>query len=223
VRASSGFCDQYRRLVSGLDVTHGGSGLGGLDFLRSFFATNPRFEELHVIGHSLGGAMAPIMALRLQWMFPKLTVRPFPIAGQSPGNQAFADWFRTSFANQPLRWINWLDVGPMMFADMGAIKNAWAGGPQCPLAIQLAIDALWKDFIGYVSLPDAFVFPGQLYPSDPHDPYPWATQASRQHQHLYYLWMSGVPLAVINRSFLPLQLTLPPGQLDPPSDEPQPG
>jgi hypothetical protein len=155
-------------------------------------------------------AMAPIMALRLQWVFPKLKVRPFPIAGQSPGNRAFADWFGTTFQNQPLRWINKLDVGPMMFSEMDAIKRAWPGGPQCPLAIQLAIDLLWKDFVGYVSLPNAYSFDGQLYPSDPHDPYPWETQTSRRHQHLYYLWMSGVPLDVINRSFLPLQLTLPP-------------
>jgi hypothetical protein len=30
--------------------------------------------------------------------------------------------------------------------------------------------------------------------------------------------MSGVPLEVINRSFLPLQLTLPPGHLGPATD-----
>lgn len=214
VRASAGFCDEYMRLMTALDVTRGGSGKGAIDFLRSFLAANPRYEELHVIGHSLGGAVAPLMALRLQWVFRKLVVRAFPFAGQSPGNRALADWFRKSFPNQQyLRWVNRLDVGPMMFGEMSDLMSSWAGGPPCPWGIKLAIEALGKSFAGYVSLPDAFHYEGTLYPSDPNDPHPWSTQTSHQHQHLYYLWMSGVALDVINRSFLPLQLQLPPADV----------
>lgn len=215
VLVSAGFRDEYTRLLTALDVTRGGSWLGAVDFLRKYLAAHSDVAEMHVIGHSLGGAVAPIMAMRLQWVFPKLTVRPFPIAGQSPGNEYFAQWYCTTFPKQYSRWINRLDVGPMMFGEMQQLMDSWAGGPQCPLTVKGLIKFFWNDYRYYRSLPNPFVFEGTLYPSAADDPDPWTTQTHYQHEHLYYLWMSGVHLDVINRSFLPLQLTLPPTDLPP--------
>ncbi len=207
VKVALGFRNEFVRLMEARDPQ---MGTGGIAFLFDFLQEAAERYEIHVIGHSLGAATAPMMAIRLQRLFPALVVRPFPFGGQSTGNQAFADWYRETFPDQPSRWINRLDITPMMFAEMDQLEASWVGGPSCSPLLKGFINLLRPLLRQYVSLPEPFLYEGTLYPSDPKDRDPWYTESSRQHQHLYYMLMSGVPLDVINKAFKPPLLPPPP-------------
>lgn len=79
--------------------------------------------ELAVAGHSLGGALAPTLALALidnqSYWNPdkKITVSAWPTAGPTPGNSKFVDHAFTAFGNNFHGVWNSLDIVPHAWND----------------------------------------------------------------------------------------------------------
>ncbi len=195
VRISQGFAQEMTNLLVAVDPR---TGLTCMQFLRKLLAAGGPKPNVKVIGHSLGGATAPIASMWLKSEFPELEIRPFPFGGQSPGNQAFADWYGDAFSRWPSRYINRLDATPMMFAEFQAMKKLW-GRPSIPEWLRFFIDVvehyMTKRNIQYVSTPRARVFEGHLY--DASGVGAWETEASAQHEHFYHMYLSGISLDVI--------------------------
>jgi len=201
VRVAQGFAKEIRNLFAAVDLR---SGLSGEQFLRQYVSTSSPRPKVKVIGHSLGGATSPIFSLWVKSLFPDLEVRPFPFGGQSPGNRAFADWYANAFAPWPSRYINRLDVTWMMFAELAQIKTMW-GGPDCPEWVKLLIDGVEEllrfEQLCYASTAGPHIFEGALY--DLSGDGAWEMEARAQHEHLYYMFLSGIPLQVIRNGLGP--------------------
>ena len=158
---------------------------------------------IDVVGHSLGGALAPMMALCVKSAFPGQVVRSFPFGGQTPGNAAFEQWYTDEFAGQHSRWINRLDVIPMFFGELDRVMNTFGKpGPPCPRYVKSVLDAL-KLLVGksYVPARNPAEFEGQLYPQV--GLFAWEEEASAQHSHFYYMYLAGVAESVIRKHFAP--------------------
>lgn len=88
--------------------------------LIQFLASVPQDEPITVstTGHSLGGALAPTLALYLkdelaQWNpSQNATVLPYAFAGPTPGDAAFAAYFNSQFPAGMSRIWNGLDIVP---------------------------------------------------------------------------------------------------------------
>jgi hypothetical protein len=192
VRIAKGFAEAY------CNLTHlrirGTVGESAFQFLGRTLQPG---MTLDVVGHSLGGAMAPIVGIACDIAFPEAEVRVFSFGGQSPGNQAFADWFCETFPNQPSRFINDIDIIPMWYADLDEMMQLYGG---CPWYIRAAVDSIANRH-DYVALANEHRYRGVLYRLPGSQWFPWEIQASKQHEHLYYMQMTGVGIDVIQRRF----------------------
>jgi Lipase (class 3) len=98
---------------------------------------------IYVTGHSLGGCLATVLAPWLRFALDGArTILPCTFAAPTAGNQAFAAVFTSLFPSAP-RYYDTLDVIPMAWANLAAVKSLYAApGPGCPLALKAAIDVL---------------------------------------------------------------------------------
>jgi hypothetical protein len=89
--------------------------------LLGFLTHEPSSQAIHVTvsGHSLGGALAPVLALWLEnnrgsWDGSgKSTLTVYTFAGTTPGNKAYADYLNSLFIGDSLVVINnTLDIVP---------------------------------------------------------------------------------------------------------------
>lgn len=188
------------------------SGLTAWQFLAGALAGAPT-RRLDVIGHSLGGALAPVVSMDAMRRFPQARVRSFPFAGMSPGNQAFSDWYVGSLRHQThSRFINPLDIIPQWYAGLHEMRNGFPdGGAACPLLVRLGLDALIDymavEGIHYVATPNAQEFVTMQYTG-----LSWTDQCHAQHEHRYYMLMTGMSFETIEQNFpIPTPQWLPPG------------
>jgi pimeloyl-ACP methyl ester carboxylesterase len=65
-----------------------------------------------VVGHSLGGALASVLALYLKTQLTSATLNCFTFAGPTAGNQQFADYFDKTLAGSSTRFFNTKDTVP---------------------------------------------------------------------------------------------------------------
>ncbi|MEL6867099.1 MAG: hypothetical protein AAFP19_21930 [Bacteroidota bacterium] len=85
-----------------------------ITYLNQVFSRNETTNyKITVAGHSLGGALAPVLALKLRENFTveTLTVEAWPFAGPTPGNSDFASYLTTTL-DQYHAYNNSLDVVP---------------------------------------------------------------------------------------------------------------
>ncbi len=189
-----GFVTAFRRLLKARDPA---TRKNALDFV----ATLGSGTVIDVVGHSLGGAMAPLMALYVKKLFPRQVVRSFPFGGQTTGNANFAKWYARSFAGQPAtHWINHLDTIWMALANLDRIEQLYGpDGPKCPDLVKAIIDKYLKPHAGkYAAIANPAILDGKLYGLEG-----WLTEASSQHQHFYYMYLCGVPETVIRERLDP--------------------
>ncbi len=201
-RIARGFATAMDRLARAVDPV---TDQDGWTFVSDYLAANPT-ATLDVVGHSLGGALAPLIALDARARFPGRTVRAFPFAGQSPGNAALAHWYGRSFPDQPTRFANVLDIIPFWYAGFDHVRAGFPGGPPCPELISDALAMteayLSHEGVVYEATPRPAHYHGRIYP-DSSQLFAWPHQASAQHEHLYYMYLTGVPLQVIRDRFNP--------------------
>jgi hypothetical protein len=192
VRIAKGFADAYNNLIHLV----GERGETAYNFLARTLTLG---MTLQVVGHSLGGAMAPIVGIACDQLFSRTDVRVFSFGGQSPGNQAFARWFHDTFPHHPSRFINDIDIIPMWYGNLDEMMQLYGG---CPWYIRLGVDSITNRH-DYVSLANEHRYKGELYKLRGSQWFPWEVQASKQHEHLYYMHFAGVATDVIQRRFNP--------------------
>ena len=94
---------------------------------------HPAGLTLHVTGHSLGGALSPTLALWLhdnksQWdPQGKAVISVYPLAGPTPGNTAFANYYDSVLGNTTYRLWNPFDVVPRAWnhESMGTMADLY--------------------------------------------------------------------------------------------------
>jgi hypothetical protein len=112
------------------------------DYLLSLVrAPANRGMPIAVVGHSLGGCMASVVA---PWLRQKLgnevPITPVTFAAPTAGNQDFVAYFQRQFPNA-LRYWNSLDIVPRGWYDIGGVKTLYAlGNLGCPDIVRCAID-----------------------------------------------------------------------------------
>jgi Lipase (class 3) len=206
VRIAQGFADAFNRLIAATDA----HGVSAFAFLARTLEVG---TALDVVGHSLGGAMAPIVALAARRFFAQTKVRAFPFGGQTPGNAAFADWYVESFRDQPSRWINDIDIIPMWYAELDQMTKLYGpSGPPCPDYIKLLVLTITNRH-EYAPLRGEHRYRGVQYRKPGSKWFAWEEEASQQHNHLYYMYLTGIPTEVIDRRLGP-PWSPPPGPAD---------
>jgi triacylglycerol lipase len=125
----------------------------GTTLLEHLDATLPDGAELWVTGHSLGGCLASVLALRLAERYAPREVRVelMTFAAPSAGNAAFARVVETTFPTAQ-RYYNSRDLVPMAWHDLGRLPELYdAPGPRCSpiLAAWATLAAKHAKELGY--------------------------------------------------------------------------
>lgn len=153
---------------------------GGLSKLTDFLASESSKNgalNLYVCGHSLGGALAPVLALYLQntsstWdKSGSSTITGMPVAGPTPGNADFAKYLSGS-AVAITGYYNTFDVVPHAWDpstdSLGAIPKLYIDGiPESGTVDAVVVSAITLSVLG-APLTNPYTFtartglPGQL-------------------------------------------------------------
>jgi hypothetical protein len=139
--------------------------------LEAAVAALPPGVSLTVTGHSLGGTLAPVLALLLAETSPSRSIEVATFAGMTPGNKAFASLFgpRTKLDGRVRRIFNTIDsVGygwDKVFATHDFFDPAPKGGPV--VAAMLLATAARLDLGGYDFAPVGIAVPLQGVVSTP--------------------------------------------------------
>ncbi len=143
VKVAGGFDDGLENIIA---MTDPATDWSLLDFLRKTLASTQ--AELIVTGHSLGGALATMVALWLQDQLPKgggpvnVRITPYTFAAPTAGNQAFANLYDAKFPNSS-RYVNSRDLVPMGYANIAAMIANYAPAPLLKNYSWLAYDTLY--------------------------------------------------------------------------------
>jgi triacylglycerol lipase len=161
----------------------------------------PSGADIFVTGHSLGGALATVLApwlvYRLSQNNAKNRVTPYTYAAPTAGNAAFASFY-TGLFKSSYRYHNAIDVVPKAWADLSSVKGLYpSSGPACPWELKDTID-LVSDWLNAIKVsytqPDGA---GESLPGVPVSTSDFFAEALDQHDHNYYLKLLGAPTVPI--------------------------
>jgi hypothetical protein len=102
--------------------------------LQQHLASNlPPGATLLVTGHSLGGCLASVLALRLHHEYGgRFQVRPITFAAPTAGNRPFAELYQETFPGAE-RYFNRLDLVPRAWCELAQLGDLYEPpGPRCP-------------------------------------------------------------------------------------------
>ncbi len=172
---------------------------GALETVFTFLKSVAEEREVNVsfTGHSLGGALAPTLALALvddsQSWSRKPNVVPFSFAGPTPGDGVFAAYFASVFGDRLQRIWNGLDIVPHAW-NVPQLQQIPILYPPVVRQIKETVDR-WVERVrndDYTPLNDAPpTFNGPLAPVSPTHPSPvnnFIAQAVHQHISAYLDW-----------------------------------
>lgn len=101
-----------------------------------------------VTGHSLGGCLANLLAVKLDF---DLALAPLPIALSSitfaaptAGNNDYANYCQQRFGSLGLRVYNDFDLVPRGWSDVGSIPDLYSPTIACPLPLRLLFDSVYE-------------------------------------------------------------------------------
>lgn len=189
-------------------LTSGNQGL--LNYLEGYL-TNPANDNpvLVVTGHSLGGCLTTVTAPWLSSAFAQDGVRspivPATFAAPTAGNQAFADYYTSTFGYCP-RYYNQLDVAPDAWSNLDGVYTLF---DQCGVLLPDVVLAGLDIMIGAM---DVFgvsyaqqgsmntPLPGACDVSDAS--IDWFTEADYQHGTGTYMALLGGPSVVLPASLV---------------------
>jgi hypothetical protein len=126
----------------------------------------PRGAEVYVTGHSLGGTLAPMVALWLSEQDNRVVATVLAFAGMTPGNRKFA---RLYDAGSPLwgkvwRYNNTLDTVGYGWDRIWKTRGFYASGPRGGWLVTLLIGMTWLRLIryGFAAIGREIQIPGRL-------------------------------------------------------------
>ncbi len=129
----------------------------------------PPGTVLSVAGHSLGGTLAPVIALWLSERSASIAVTVYAFAGMTPGNGQFARLCGpgTRLANRVFRYNNTLDTVPYGWDRVWQTHAFYSPKPKGGLAVELIVGLMKlllipKDF---TAIGDEIAIEGKLYPT----------------------------------------------------------
>lgn len=187
-----------------------------IEFLSTLSDMGP--AEVAFTGHSLGGALSPLMALKfIEWKqqmgYANIDISVYPIAGPTPGNKEFALYAAQQFGAGYHSVINANDIVvhswqkdmfakiPSIYKDAPPFNPGGTKGFHLPLKDQLAFDALKLviDSKSYqrIAPEREFIFQGRanVYPDDSGT---FFKEAKYQHVMAYFKDAFQFPQSVIN-------------------------
>lgn len=153
-----------------------------------------------VTGHSLGGTLAPVLALKLSQSVPAVDWSSVSFAGMTPGNEAFAALFGpgSTFAGPVRRVFNTLDSVAYGWNQVWATHDFYQPHPQGGVVVSALLLAtaarLALGDYGYAAVGEAVPLQGTVRPVG--IPCEWiAYLFENLHQHLpdTYLALLGAP------------------------------
>ncbi|MFD8597098.1 IPT/TIG domain-containing protein [Kitasatospora sp. NPDC059646] len=138
------------------------SGRGLEQALAGLVADAPGQASVYVIGHSLGGCIATMLALHLRarrWGGPKPDVGVITFAAPTAGLKDFAEHFESVQWTVSRRYVNDYDLVPRAWADLAAAKK-WYPADRGPVAPADVKDVLIPEFEALTG-PNTYVQPGR--------------------------------------------------------------
>jgi triacylglycerol lipase len=194
----------YGGAPAGSRLSHGAlAGLGRLLALKdtnrktiaAFLRANPGVGLTAVVGHSLGGALAYVLAAYLEQEFsPDQRAQGFwPVTFAAPtvGNNTFAAWLEAAFSAAAGRFWNSDDVVPHAWMALEWIAQSFPSGPRLPIALVGLVDGIRG---ALALLDDRYVQPGgQTLSGAIAIGDDWFKQAGVQHSGETYLSLLGAP------------------------------
>ncbi|MBL8299830.1 MAG: hypothetical protein JNN30_15945 [Rhodanobacteraceae bacterium] len=205
----------YGGAPAGARISHGSlQGLSSLLLLKdaahgdlvSFFRNRARPYLTAVVGHSLGGALASMLAPYLQQQFStgqshtdqsrtdqsRLDFWPVTFAGTTAGNDVFADWLSDQFAMANSRYYNVNDLVPHAFQALDWIRTSFPDGPKLPIELipllGLIRETLKLEKANYAQPGAGVALQGRIDRGDN-----WFAEAGLQHSGANYLALLGAP------------------------------
>lgn len=188
-RVSYGSLHGLGSLLSLKDATQG-------DLVSFFRGQADRPYLTAVVGHSLGGALATMLAPYLHQVFSQgqnvLDFWPVTFAGPTAGNAVFANWLADQFAMTNSRYFNTDDIVPHAWQALSWIRDSFPGSPKLPIELIAPIDAIegLLDFEnpGYTQPGPGVALQGTIDLNDD-----WFAEAGLQHSGQTYLKLLGAP------------------------------
>ncbi len=101
--------------------------------------------RLTVTGHSLGGTLAPVLALQLAGQFPALSVAATSFAGMTPGDGAFAALFAVPGTPPVRKVFNTLDTVAYGWDQVLATVDFYQPQPQGGPLVQFKLRKMARD------------------------------------------------------------------------------
>jgi triacylglycerol lipase len=151
---------------------------------------------LAVVGHSLGGCMATVVA---PWLHHELgtigvPITPVTFAAPTAGNPAFVASYQQKFPNAPRYWSS-LDIVPRGWDAIGSVKTLYAPcNLDCPDIVRTAIDgyelALRAADIAYAQ-PDSAAIALAGGCAKPVTDWDWYDEAGFHHHATTYMRLLG--------------------------------
>lgn len=144
----------YGGAPDGAKISHGAdTGLASLigltdkklkQTLVEFFTANAPTVTTAVVGHSLGAALATVLAPWLQQQFASAPMFwPVTYAGPTAGNAVFAGWLESDYAMTTNRYYNINDIVPRGWWDLDWVKASFSPtGPYFPIELVPALDLI---------------------------------------------------------------------------------
>lgn len=171
-------------------------GVSMVEFLRTH--SSPARMWSAVVGHSLGGALASVMAPYLSMELASGGTTPFfwgvTFAAPTAGNSQLAGWLTDNYLASVGRYWNSLDVVPHSWADLAWIAGSFPdGGPQIPdvvWGLVKGVQDILDDLDDHYVQPggDGMVLQGTIAQGDD-----WYYEAGHQHSGETYLQLLGAP------------------------------
>ncbi|MER5350226.1 IPT/TIG domain-containing protein [Kitasatospora sp. NPDC002551] len=205
VSVSKGAMTAFTEVVG---MTDGSSPTGStlVQALTGLFAASPTPPAVYVIGHSLGGCVATMLALYLQartWDGVSPTFGVITFAAPTAGLQDFADYFGSVKWTVNLGYANDYDLVPLAWSSLDTAKS-WYPAVHGPVATDEVKDLLIPELEALTG-PNTYAQPDNTFGLNPdydtfdgtvvrHSTADFFGQAGYQHANSTYLDLLQAPL-----------------------------